>query len=102
MGFAQTEWFRAFFESNLRAGAAGAMFWILTPDPNRGFGITYTTPRDQAVFAEIERASRALRRCGRPIRRNDLTDAGRHLIPRQFAWARAADDVDYCAANDRA
>ena len=93
-GIPQSEWFRAFFEGNVRAGAAGAMFWILTPDPNRGFGITYTTSRDQAVFVEIERASRnfaALRSASPP---DHLVNAGRHLIPRQFAWARAADDVN--------
>ncbi len=42
-GFSQVEWFRAFLEGNLRAGAGGAMFWILTPDPNRGYGVVYTT-----------------------------------------------------------
>ena len=93
-GTPQSEWFRMFFESNLRAGAAGAMFWILTPDPNRGFGITYTTSRDQAVFTEVERASRnfaALRSASPP---DHLANTGRHLIPRQFAWAQAAGDVD--------
>lgn len=91
-GVARSEWFRAFFDGSVRAGVAGAMFWILTPDPKRGFGITYTTARDQAVFAEIKRASQnfaALRAAAPPER---LTDAGRHLIPRQFVWSRAPED----------
>lgn len=87
-GVSQRDWYREFFDANLRAGAAGAMFWILTPDPGRGFGITYTTARDQAVFAEIKNAARrfaALRAADPPAR---LTEAGRHLIPRQFTWSR--------------
>src|ERR1051325_7170854 len=35
-GFSELDWYREFFDANLRAGTAGAMFWILTPDPNRG------------------------------------------------------------------
>ncbi|MCA1574232.1 MAG: cellulase family glycosylhydrolase, partial [Acidobacteria bacterium] len=58
-GFSQVEWFRAFLEGNLRAGVGGAMFWILTPDPERGYGVVYSTPRDQAVLAEVTRAARA-------------------------------------------
>jgi mannan endo-1,4-beta-mannosidase len=91
-GFGQSKWFRNFFESNVRAGSAGAMFWILTPDPRRGYGVTYTTPRDQNVIAEIKRASQmftALQNAPPPER---LTDAGRHLVPRQFAWNRSEAD----------
>ena len=58
------------------------MFWILTPDPGRGFGITYTTPRDAPVLAEIKHAAESfasLRAAG-PSER--LTEPGRHLIPR--------------------
>lgn len=91
-GFSRVEWFRAFLEGNIRAGVAGAMFWILTPDPNRGYGVVYTTPRDQAVIAEISRVARAfdaLKSADPPGR---LTDPGRHLVPRQFAWTRAPGD----------
>jgi mannan endo-1,4-beta-mannosidase len=87
-GISQRDWFRDFFAANLRAGVAGAMFWILTPDPERGFGITYTTPRDAPVLAEIKHAAEsfgALRAAGLPER---LTEPGRHLIPRQFSWSR--------------
>ena len=91
-GIARAEWFRAFFESNLRAGTAGAMFWIVTPDPNRGFGITYTNARDEAVFAEIQRAAQnfsALRSANPPER---LLNFNRHLIPRQDTWSRPQGD----------
>lgn len=91
-GFSQVEWFRAFLEGNLRAGAGGAMFWILTPDPQRGYGVVYSTPRDQGVLAEVTRASWAfdsLKSADRPER---LTDPGRHLLPRQFVWTRAVED----------
>ena len=57
-GFSQVEWFRAFFEASARSGSAGAMFWILTPDAQRGYGVTYTIARDENVFSEISRASR--------------------------------------------
>jgi mannan endo-1,4-beta-mannosidase len=91
-GFSQTEWFRAFFESNIRAGSAGAMFWILTPDPARGWAVTYTTPRDAALWAEVTRAARmfeALETADPPER---LTDDSHHLVPRQFAWTRSDGD----------
>lgn len=91
-GFSQAEWFRAFFESNVRAGSAGAMFWILTPDPARGYGVTYTTTRDSSVLAEVFRASRmfVLLESADPPER--LTDGSRHLVPRQFVWRRPAND----------
>lgn len=91
-GFSQAEWFRAFFESNIRAGSAGAMFWILTPDPARGYGVAYTTDRDKSVLAEMSRAARlfeSLKAAETPQR---LTDPSRHLVPRQYAWTRSDDD----------
>ncbi|HKG97649.1 MAG TPA: cellulase family glycosylhydrolase, partial [Pyrinomonadaceae bacterium] len=89
----QVDWYRAFFEGNVRAGAAGAMFWILTPDPRRGYGVTYSTSRDKELLSEIGRASQmfaALQSAEPPAR---LQDAQQHLIPRQFAWSRAAGDA---------
>ena len=44
------EAYKAFFDANLRAGTAGVMFWILTPDPKRGYGVNYTTDRDRELF----------------------------------------------------
>ena len=91
-GFSQSEWYRAFFESNIRAGAAGAMFWIWTPDPARGYGVAYPSERDKRLVAEILRASQlfeSLRSAEVPQR---LTEPGKHLVPRQYAWTRAEDD----------
>ncbi len=92
-GASQVDWYRALFESNARAGSAGAMFWILTPDPRRGYGVAYSTPRDTALLSEIGRASQmfeALQSAEPPSR---LQEADRHLIPRQFAWTRPDGDA---------
>ena len=89
----QVEWYKALFEGNARAGAGGAMFWILTPDARRGYGVTYSTPRDKELLNEISRASQmfaALQTAELPSR---LLENERHLIPRQFAWSRAAGDA---------
>ncbi len=91
-GYSQLEWYRAFFESNIRAGAAGAMFWIWTPDPARGYGVAYATDRDKGLVAEIQRAAQlfeSLKGAEVPQR---LTEPLRHLVPRQYAWTRAASD----------
>src|SRR5258706_8040918 len=91
-GFSQVDWFRAYFEANAHDGASGAMFWILTPDPKHGYGVTYTTPRDQPVFAEIKRAAElfaSLENAEPPPR---VTNIGQHLVPRQIAFTRAPDD----------
>lgn len=90
----QVEWFRAYFTSAARAGVGGAMFWILTPDAQRGYGISYTDARDDAVRAEISRAASSLdssMRNASPPR--ELLEAGRHLVPRQFAFTRSANDT---------
>jgi len=91
-GASQVEWYRAFFEGNARAGSAGAMFWTLTPDPRRGYGVAYSTPRDVQLLDEIARASQmfdGLRSAEPPAW---LQNSSRHLIPRQFVWARGAGD----------
>ena len=90
--FSEAEWFRALFDSSVRAGAGGAMFWIITPDPHRGYGITYTTPRDEAVREEIRRGSDLFAAHEADEPRPDLLDPSRHLIPRQFAFARDVGD----------
>lgn len=87
-GASQVEWYKAFFDGNARAGAAGTMFWILTPDARRGYGVTYSTPRDQNLLSEISRASQmfaALQSVDLP---QHLLDTEQHLVPRQFAWSR--------------
>jgi mannan endo-1,4-beta-mannosidase len=92
-GTPQGDWFRAYFESAAHAGIGGAMFWILTPDPQRGYGVAYTSPRDETVLTELIRAANvfnALRDTPPP---RALLDAGQHLIPRQVAFTRAPTDT---------
>ena len=91
-GFSQSEWFRAFFESNVRAGSAGAMFWILTPDPARGYSVSYTSQRDAGVFNEIRRAAQMFDSLSSMAPPERLNVPEKHLVPRQFAWTRAEDD----------
>jgi mannan endo-1,4-beta-mannosidase len=87
-GFSQREWFKAFFDGNARAGAGGAMFWILTPDARRGYGVTYSTPRDKELLDEISRASQMFAALEKAELPSNLLDTKRHLVPRQFAWHR--------------
>lgn len=85
----EVDWYREFFDANLRSGSAGAMFWILTPDPQRGYGVTYMSDRDRATLAEIKSASEkfeALRGADFPAQ---LLDPAKHLVPRQFVWNRS-------------
>ena len=89
----QANWYRAFFDGNAQAGAGGAMFWILTPDPRRGYGVTYSTARDAELLNEISRASRVFSELESIELPQHLQDASRHLVPRQFAWARPASDA---------
>jgi mannan endo-1,4-beta-mannosidase len=91
-GFSQVEWFRAFFEGNIRAGSSGAIFWILTPDSNRGYGVVYTSSRDRAVLDEISRAGRAFEALNSADPPERLTNPGQHLVPRQFVWTRTPED----------
>ncbi len=92
-GASQLEWFRAFFEGNLSAGAGGAMFWILTSDVRRGYGVTYSTPRDQELLGEIGRASQKFSLLQTAELPSQLQQSERHLIPRHFAWSRAEGDA---------
>lgn len=85
----QLDWYRAFFDHTARAGAGGAMFWILTPDPQRGYGVTYTTPRDSALLAEIRGATHVFASLANATPPPDLLDAEKHLVPLQLAFTRA-------------
>ena len=91
-GASQVEWFKGFFDGNARAGVGGAMFWILTPDPLRGYGVTYTTPRDKELLTEVLRASQVFDALQSAELPQPLLDSSHHLIPRQFAWTRPAGD----------
>ncbi|MDT7541858.1 MAG: mannan endo,4-beta-mannosidase [Acidobacteriota bacterium] len=93
-GASQLDWFRAFFDAAQRAGASGASFWILTPDPRRGYGITYTTTRDEDLRAEIARSAQALAASSDFSPPASLLRAGQHLIPRQFEFTRADGDME--------
>lgn len=92
-GLSQPEWFRAYFDDAARAGAGGAMFWILTHDPARDYGVSYTTARDDALRAGFARAARLLETTASLQPPPDIRDDGRHLIPRQFAFARDERDA---------
>jgi len=88
----EADWYRAFFEHSARLGVAGAMYWIFTPDPKRGYGVTYTTERDKQIREEIRRGAGAME-----IRIYEgvaewLKEPDKHLIPRQFAFERPKDD----------
>jgi mannan endo-1,4-beta-mannosidase len=91
-GASQLDWYRALFEGNARAGAGGAMFWILTPDARRGYGVAYSTSRDQQLLSEISRASQMFASLQSAEVPSYLQDRERHLIPRQFAWSRGEAD----------
>ena len=92
-GASQLEWYKAFFEGNARAGTAGAMFWILTPDARRGYGITYSTPRDRELLTEVVHSSQMFAALQSAELPSYLLESERHLIPRQFAWSRAPADL---------
>ena len=89
-GISEIDWYRAYFDHTAREGAGGAMFWIITPDPQRGYGVTYSSPRDVALLAEITGASRLFASLINAAPPPELTDTGKHLVPRQFAFESSA------------
>ena len=91
-GISQLEWLRGYFESAARDGAAGAMFWILTPDPGRGYGVTYASPRDAALLSEITGGAHLFASLINASAPPNLLDAGKHLVPRQFLFTQAEND----------
>src|SRR4030095_10378239 len=93
-GFSQSEWFETFFEGNIRAGSAGSMFWIVTPDPRRGYGVTYTTDRDREIFSRITHAAQTVDSLASAKPPDPLLDVSRHLIPRQFAGTKSFADLE--------
>lgn len=86
--FSEIDWFKAFFTANARAGSAGAMFWILTPDPKRGYGVNYTSERDRELLSEIRHASGMFDALRDAEPSASLQQASKHLVPKQFAWRR--------------
>jgi mannan endo-1,4-beta-mannosidase len=93
-GFSQADWYQAFLDGNVRAGGGGAMFWILTPDARRGYGVTYSTARDREVFVRISQAANKFATFASADPPQRLLDPSRHLIPRQFAWNKTSSDIE--------
>jgi mannan endo-1,4-beta-mannosidase len=87
-GLSPADWYRAYFDNAAREGASGAMFWILTPDPQRGYGVTWTIPRDAALLAEITGGAHLFASLVNASPPPATLDAGKHLVPRQFVFAQ--------------
>jgi mannan endo-1,4-beta-mannosidase len=83
----QLDWFRAYFENAAREGVAGAMFWILTPDPARGYGVAYPSPRDAALLADLKGDAHLFASLVNASPPPNLLNAGKHLVPREFVFA---------------
>jgi len=92
-GFSQIDWYRGYFDTAEREGAAGAMFWIITPDPQRGYSVTYSSSRDAALLSEVTGASNLFHSLVNASPPPALTDAGKNLIPRQFVFDRSPSDA---------
>src|SRR2546423_3497250 len=89
-GISEIDWYRSYFDHTAREGAGGTMFWIITPDPHRGYGVPYSSPRDAALLAEITGASRLFASLINAAPPPELTDSGKHLVARQFAFDSSA------------
>ena len=90
-GVSQAEWFRAYFESTARSGVSGSFVWVFTQVLARRYGIT-SSARDNNVLAEIQSGAELMDSLHNEIAPGRLRDHGRHLVPRQFAFTRAAND----------
>jgi len=91
-GASEIDWYRAYFEDAARNGAGGAMFWIITPDAQRGYGVVYSSQRDAQLLAEIRGASHLFASLVNASPPPELTDQGRHLIPHQLTFERSEND----------
>jgi mannan endo-1,4-beta-mannosidase len=87
-GHSQSEWYRAVFDHASRLGLGGVMYWILTPDPNRGYGVSHAGWRDGAVLAEIREGARKMEAAAAAEPPPELQNAERYLAPRAFALGR--------------
>jgi len=91
-GVTQVDWYRAYLEHAAGAGASGAMFWIFTPDPERGYGVTWSSPRDAPLLAVVSGASHLFASLANASPPPALLDPGQHLVLRQFAFERAENE----------
>jgi mannan endo-1,4-beta-mannosidase len=92
-GTTREAWFRSYFDTAVRNGAAGAMFWILTSAPQRGYSVTYNAPQDAAVFAEVNRAAQTFAAHQNAKPPNQVLEAGWHLVPHQFVFTRSSSEA---------
>ena len=92
-GLSEADWYRAYLENVARAGASGAMFWILTPDSQRGYGVTWSSTRDAAVLTEVNGAAHLFTSLANASPPPVLLDPGKHLVPRQFAFYGSASEA---------
>ena len=88
-GSSQVAWFRNYFEENVHAGAGGAMFWMLTPDPKRRFSVTFTD-RDRQLRQEVQRAAWLFETYEDGDLPSQVTDRSRYLVPHQNLLRRDA------------
>jgi len=91
-GFSESDWYGAYFENAARDGVAGAMFWILTPDSQHGYSVTYSSSRDAAILAEVNGGAHLFASLANALPPPSLLDSGRHLVPRQFVFSRSQTD----------
>src|SRR3989440_9591532 len=68
------------------------MFWIITPDAQRPYGVMYSSPRDAQLLGEIRGASHLFASLVNASPPPELTDQGRHLIPHQLTFERSEND----------
>jgi hypothetical protein len=90
-GFSRDDWYRSFFEENVRTGSGGAIFWMLTPDPKRRYSVTFTD-RDQTLLREIQRGAwlfDSYRDLDPPA---SITEPQRYLVPHQEVLKRVPGD----------
>jgi mannan endo-1,4-beta-mannosidase len=90
-GFSRDDWYRSFFEGNIRGGGAGTIFWMLTPDPKRRYSVTFIE-RDQTVLREIGRAAWLFDSYRDLDPQSRLTDPVRYLVPHQEILKRVPGD----------
>ena len=88
-GVSQLDWFRAYFENAAREGVAGAIFWILTPDQSRGYGVAYPSSRDAALLTEFKGYAHLFASLVNASPPPNLLNAGKHLVPRQFSFTES-------------
>ena len=91
-GVTESDWYRAYLEAAAKDGIAGAMFWILTPDSARGYGISYSSPRDSDLLEQIRGASHLFNSLLNAPAPDAVLNEEANLVPHQFTFGLAAND----------